>query len=985
MTNNTVADNTTARGCAGLVVKNHRPLVVLKNNLFARNIVEDEEAATCNYRQRGGHPHPASISMGGNIFDDASGNHFLTADNDLTENSSLELGPLADNGGPTATHAIAETSSAVGNAVEGAPALDQRCLARNEPADSGAYEFGAGGEPPLNTPPVVDLPIANVLVNFGSPAQTFSVHPNFSDAEDSDTELTYAVTVNTDSGVVTTSAIASADGALTLTFVGLGVSEIEITATDTGGLSTSTSFTVTVGDTEKPVISGLPDNISVPTDAGSETAVVSWTAPTASDNVGVVSFVSNHNPGDSFPLGSTTVTYTATDAAGNACEASFTVTVGDTEKPVISGIPGDIVTTTDPGLPTAVVSWTPPTASDNIAVTSFTSTHDPGDAFPAGVTTVAYTATDAAGNVCTDSFTVTVNDEEKPQIFDLPADIVVEAELGSETAVVEWTEPTTTDNVGVTSFTSNFPSGAEFPIGETVVAYTATDAAGNICLAAFLVTVEEAEGGFFLDFISVRTDPAPGTVGATFLSYEHAYLNENDVVVFEATVTGGDSGISNNAGIWFGDVTSVDVSAREGDAAAGLAGLDYGLFTYPNITDANEISFNANLTGAITSNTDGAHFAEQGVDPLDNKAREGDAAPGTGGVFKIIRQPVVGSGFTAFSGQLLIAAPIAGSSDTGIWSTHTGSLQQLAWESSPAGAVPGAGYGQIAPAMSMNDSGEVAFQTFLTGIAGANNNAVLSGLPGSLGVAVQKGTLAPGTGGGVFQHFLSTAIGGSGDVAVRASLRNSTALGIAAANNDGIWAKVGGVTSLVAREKDQVPDLPAGVTFEKFDEMAIANDGSVCISGFVQGPGITSANDGALWSNASGSLRTLLREGDVAPGTDGALIQSILRFACNNNATVGLVANLVDNIGDTTPGNNQGLWLSNPETAELDLALRTGTSFDFAPGDPRAITLIRLDNSTNVTGGGGGVGRVLNDLDHVAVILSFDLGSGVFITGRITP
>ena len=53
---------------------------------------------------------------------------------------------------------------------------------------------------------------------------------------------------------------------------------------------------------------------------------VSWTAPTATDTNGVT-LTSSHNPGDTFPIGNTPVTYTATDEAGNTAQISFTVSI----------------------------------------------------------------------------------------------------------------------------------------------------------------------------------------------------------------------------------------------------------------------------------------------------------------------------------------------------------------------------------------------------------------------------------------------------------------------------------------------------------------------------------------------------------------------------------------------------------------------------------------------------------------------------------
>ena len=81
----------------------------------------------------------------------------------------------------------------------------------------------------------------------------------------------------------------------------------------------------------------------------------------------------------------------------------------DTQSPVISDLPGEIVTVPDsPGGTSAVVSWGPPQATDNVGIASLTTTHQSGDRFPAGTTTVVYTARDAAGNQSTASFTVTI-------------------------------------------------------------------------------------------------------------------------------------------------------------------------------------------------------------------------------------------------------------------------------------------------------------------------------------------------------------------------------------------------------------------------------------------------------------------------------------------------------------------------------------------------------------------------------------------------
>ncbi|MCK4340656.1 MAG: HYR domain-containing protein, partial [Phycisphaerae bacterium] len=112
-------------------------------------------------------------------------------------------------------------------------------------------------------------------------------------------------------------------------------------------------------DWTDPTIIGCPSDITQSNDTGNCSAVVTWTAPTANDNCPGVTLTPSHNPGDTFPVGVTTVTYTAEDACGNtnATPCSFTVTVNDTENPVISGCPSDITQSNDAGVCEAVVTW----------------------------------------------------------------------------------------------------------------------------------------------------------------------------------------------------------------------------------------------------------------------------------------------------------------------------------------------------------------------------------------------------------------------------------------------------------------------------------------------------------------------------------------------------------------------------------------------------------------------------------------------------
>jgi gliding motility-associated-like protein len=271
-----------------------------------------------------------------------------------------------------------------------------------------------------------------------------------------------------------------------------GAHTITYTADDGHGNLNTCSFVITVVDDTKPVFTSCPANIAAPTNATSCTAVVTWVLPTVTDNCDATPVLSsNFNSGDAFTVGVHTVTYEATDAAGNKETCSFTVTVEDHINPTFAGCPSNIVAPASATSCDATVSWVVPTASDNCTATpAVTSNFNSGDVFPIGVTTVTYTATDAAGNSVTCSFSVTVNDNRAPVFTGCPAAITLAADASCQ-AVATWTPPVVKDNCSFT-LTNNHNPGETFPLGTTPVIYTATDPAGNVATCSFNVIVRDA-------------------------------------------------------------------------------------------------------------------------------------------------------------------------------------------------------------------------------------------------------------------------------------------------------------------------------------------------------------------------------------------------------------------------------------------------------------------------------------------------------------
>lgn len=139
--NVTVANNTAPVGMGGGINLNDG-VIRTQNTIYANNT-----GGNC-----GGGP-PFMTSQGGNISSDATCTTSLTLASDDNSTNPL-LGPLANNGGPTLTHALLPGSPAIDAGVAtGAPATDQRGVARPQgPAfDSGAYEAAAAALTPTTT------------------------------------------------------------------------------------------------------------------------------------------------------------------------------------------------------------------------------------------------------------------------------------------------------------------------------------------------------------------------------------------------------------------------------------------------------------------------------------------------------------------------------------------------------------------------------------------------------------------------------------------------------------------------------------------------------------------------------------------------------------------------------------------------------------------------------------------------------------------
>ena len=392
------------------------------------------------------------------------------------------------------------------------------------------------------------------------------------------------------------------------------------------------SESLTIYKQQGPVITPPADiSVSAADAAGvaaTNEAIASFLASvSAVDNVdGNVAEITNDAP-DQFPVGSTTVTFSAVDSLGNAGTATAVVVVADLAAPSLA-VPNGIIV---PAANSAGTSATvvpiqellgAATATDNIDEI-VTITNDAPSVFPLGTTTVTFTAVDEAGNSVTGTTGVTVSDLNGPSVT-APSNVTIAAldadgtPASSSSIAIFLQGATASDNVdAVVSVTSDAP--AVLPIGSTVVTFSASDLAGNLGSATATITVTDQAGPDVTppEAITVAADNADGTPAANesiaaFLTGASASDNVDSsvpvtnnapatfplgetVVVFSATDAAGNTGNA-TARLTVTDQTAPVISAAETFAVLGEAEGVAG-------TEASIVAFLAAVTAS--DNVDG--------------------------------------------------------------------------------------------------------------------------------------------------------------------------------------------------------------------------------------------------------------------------------------------------------------------------------------------------------------------------------------------
>ena len=256
----------------------------------------------------------------------------------------------------------------------------------------------------------------------------------------------------------------------------IGQTTVTWKAIDASGNTANAKQTVIVKDTTAPKIKAPAD---ITQEATSPTSnVVNLGNTTVTDN-GIIKSVTNNAP-IVFPLGKTTVTWTATDGSGNSESATQQVTITDTTPPKIT--PPSEVTFEATSLNQNIVPLGNATVDDNGAIKSIT--NNAPQFFSLGKTVILWTAIDEAGNKANSTQTIDVVDTTAPKLTP-PKDLKVEAtSLTNNTVPLGNATATDIEQVTITNNASK-----TFPLGKTIILWVAKDTSGNTSNATQTVDV----------------------------------------------------------------------------------------------------------------------------------------------------------------------------------------------------------------------------------------------------------------------------------------------------------------------------------------------------------------------------------------------------------------------------------------------------------------------------------------------------------------
>ncbi len=256
-----------------------------------------------------------------------------------------------------------------------------------------------------------------------------------------------------------------------------------------------------------------------------------------------------NNAPASFPLGSTTVSFSATDSCGLTTTATATVTIIEEQAPVnnppqltapapltvTDGLCATSIPASDPAISNWLESATATDVEDGDLTGSITNNAPssfPASMAPGTATTVTFSVTDSGdptGNPATTTATSTLTavDPNTAPTVTAPAPLSITVPAGTtsvpatDPVIAGWLASASASDAedGGLNVTNDAP--ADFPLGTTTVTFTATDQCGVSDTAISTVTIT-AEGAADVWVSDLKVpNKVNGKVGRTVTKIDH--------------------------------------------------------------------------------------------------------------------------------------------------------------------------------------------------------------------------------------------------------------------------------------------------------------------------------------------------------------------------------------------------------------------------------------------------------------------------------
>jgi hypothetical protein len=290
------------------------------------------------------------------------------------------------------------------------------------------------------------------------------------------------------------------------------------------------------------------------------------------------------------------------------------------------------------------------------------------------------------------------------------------------------------------------------------------------------------------------------------------------------------------------------------------------------------------------------------------------------------------------AGQVAFRANLAGdgvdfTNHQGVWSEGAGSLALVARTGSQAPGAPAGVDFSTEPALELffptfNDAGQTAFY----GATTDGGLGLWSEGSGNLAAVARSGEQAPGTPDGVTFNFANLydlldgpLLNNSGQTTFRAVLSGP---GVTIENRQGRWSERSGSLELTARQGSFMPG-PPGVVNEFMEEAGLNDAGESVFWAELSGIG---GNSGSVWSEGSGSLAMVARQGSPVPGMPGVTFDAVFATGAINNAGQTVIVAGLSSDNSSLGFGGDSVWLA--DSGNLTLIARRGTH---APGTPSGV------------------------------------------------